>query len=302
MPRVSVIIPTYNGTTRFLDQALASVEAQTFQDFELILVDDASTDGTLQYAQTCIPAHRPVIYHQRERNGGPSAARNDGAKRATGEFLAFLDQDDMWDPTFLETTVTRLHALPAHVGFLHTADWWMTTANQALDDGYRLDRPKNLFAQLLMGGVLRKARSGLFRKTAFEAVHGFDERLRYAEDMDLGIRLCREYEIVTIPDPLYRFRQDPNSAAKTTAAEYLFESRIRFLEKHAGACRHNPCLQKALEDEWATLLSDMGKHYAARKQRKNARQLLRHSLWLAPFSLITWRRYLRTFLRFSCLC
>lgn len=294
MPRVSVIIPTCNGTTRFLDQALASVEAQTFQDFELILVDDASTDGTLQYAQRLIPVHRPVIYYQRERNGGPSAARNDGAKRASGEFLTFLDQDDMWDPTFLEITVARLHVLPAHVGFLHTADLWITTTNQVFD-AHRQDRPKNLFAQLLMGSVLRKARSGLFRKTAFEAVHGFDEQLRYNEDTDLGIRMCRQYEVVTIPDPLYHFRQDPNSAIKTMAAQYRFESQMRFLEKHAGACRHNPCLQKALVYEWAALLSDMGHHYAAQKQRKNARQLFRHALCLAPFSLRTWRRYLRTF-------
>ena len=89
MPLISVIIPTCNGRARFVDQALASVAAQTFQDFELIIVDDASTDGTLEYVQGNLPQimaacpDRPVIYSQRETNGGPSAARNDGLNSQT---------------------------------------------------------------------------------------------------------------------------------------------------------------------------------------------------------------------------
>lgn len=90
MPLISVIIPTHNGTTRFLDQALDSVFGQTYSDWELIIVDDASTDDTAAYVQDRLRScDHPVEYIQRSVNGGPSAARNDGARVATGTFLAF---------------------------------------------------------------------------------------------------------------------------------------------------------------------------------------------------------------------
>ncbi len=101
MPQISVIIPTHNGTTRFLDQALDSVFDQTYSDWELIIVDDASTDETPAYVQDRVHScDRQVHYIQRSVNGGPSAARNDGARVAKGDFLAFLDQDDVWHPRF----------------------------------------------------------------------------------------------------------------------------------------------------------------------------------------------------------
>ena len=125
MPRISVIIPTCNGRARFVDQALASVAAQTFQDFELIIVDDASADGTLEYIQALIPQimaarpDTPIVYAQRATNGGEPVARNDGANRANGELLAFLDQDDLWEPTFLEETSRLLQRNEKYSG-VHT--------------------------------------------------------------------------------------------------------------------------------------------------------------------------------------
>ncbi|MFI5247437.1 MAG: glycosyltransferase family 2 protein, partial [Nitrospirales bacterium] len=106
MPLVTTVIPAYNGASRYLDQAIESVLAQTARDLELIVVDDASTDETARVVLRYPQAH----YVRRATNGGQAAARNDGARRATGLFLAFLDQDDLWKPTFLEETVPILQS------------------------------------------------------------------------------------------------------------------------------------------------------------------------------------------------
>ena len=107
MASISAIIPAYNATTRYLDQAIGSALSQTHAPSEVIVVDDASSDDTAG-----LVARFPrVRYVRRTENGGQAAARNDGAKLATGEFLAFLDQDDLWEPTFLEEALAVLQAM-----------------------------------------------------------------------------------------------------------------------------------------------------------------------------------------------
>ena len=109
---------------------------------------------------------------------GPSVARNDGRKRATGEFLAFLDQDDLWEPRFLEATVALLQTMKEDVAFIHTDRYLITINNVILNSHNTRNSSHNHLAQLLMGGSLKNATIGLFRKTAFDAVQGFDENVK----------------------------------------------------------------------------------------------------------------------------
>ena len=312
MPLVSVIIPTCNGRARFVDQALASVAAQTFRDFELIIVDDASTDGTLKSIQAMMPQimaaspDTPIIYVQRAINGGPSAARNDGAKRANGKFLAFLDQDDLWAPTFLEETSQRLQTMGEDTAALYV-------------DGYCINANKDTMSYLksretkiqykyhsitlpLSNGHMAPIQGSLLRKEAFEAIKGFDEHLRILEDSDFVIRLTQRYRVASIAKPLYSLRrygrgyggEGGGSACMNTKSELAFASRKYYLEKHAPSCRQDPLLTKALQYEWAMLYSDMGKYHLSHNQRKTARSLFRQSLRSFPFSQRTWLRYLRS--------
>ena len=299
-PLISVIIPTCNGRARFIDKALASVFAQTCQDFELIIIDDASTDGTLEYVQELIPVHRRVIYHQRENNGGVPVARNDGAKRAKGEFLTFLDQDDLWEPAFLEETSTMLHSVAAEIACVYT-DGYIINANGDILK-YRDRRTKNkkerdnIYRVLSLGQDI-SWHGALLRKTAFDALHGFDERLRTWQDHDFLIRVTQHYRVSHLPKPLYRHRQYTHSVCKDDMPMDLrYASRTYFLEKYASACQQNPELRKVLAREWANLYSDMGKHYLAQNQRKPARDYFHKSLRLAPFSRRTILRYLRSYL------
>ncbi|MDQ2998823.1 MAG: glycosyltransferase family 2 protein, partial [Chloroflexota bacterium] len=117
--QVSIIIPCYNYA-RFLPDAVASVLAQTFTSWELIVVDDGSTDATLTTARqlmTQYPDRRIRVF--RQPNSGPAAARNTGAEHAIGTYLLFLDADDMLAPILLERATAILHAQPA-VGFVYS--------------------------------------------------------------------------------------------------------------------------------------------------------------------------------------
>jgi glycosyltransferase involved in cell wall biosynthesis len=102
-PLVSVIIPSWNSRI-FLESAIASVEAQTFKDYEIIVIDDGSTDDTCEWAEANIGR----FHYHRTSNQGPASARNYGAELAEGEYLAFLDSDDMWLPNKLEAQVKAL--------------------------------------------------------------------------------------------------------------------------------------------------------------------------------------------------
>jgi glycosyltransferase involved in cell wall biosynthesis len=108
MPHVSVIIATYNRET-FIARALSSVLSQSFRDFEVIVVDDGSSDGTEQVVRRCGGDNVRYVF---QKNAGPGAARNHGVRISTGKYVAFLDSDDMWMPTFLAQTVSALDAHP----------------------------------------------------------------------------------------------------------------------------------------------------------------------------------------------
>ncbi len=308
MPLVSVIIPTCNGVNRYIDQAIASVLSQTFQDFELIIIDDASTDGTLEYVQDLIlklmPAHQQITYSQREINGGPAVARNDGAKRAKGEFLAFLDQDDLWAPPFLDATVTLLQAMRTDIGAVCT-DRYRISADGSImemEHGKKISRKAkirygDICTALLQGQHSSVIGSFLFRKSAFESAKGFDENLRVCEDRDFFIRFSQHAHVAYLPKPLYSFRRQygRRSACESTPPKLAFASRKYYLEKHAPSCKGRADLKEALSFEWANLYSDMGKYYLSQHKQKKARQFFLSSLRFRPFSRKTLLRFLRSY-------
>ena len=143
----------------------------------------------------------------------------------------------------------------------------------------------------------------LVRKTAFHAVHGFDEQFRIFEDCDLSIRLTEHYQNAHIPKPLYAYRRAYGSHGRASAcgsipSQIALTSRRYFLEKHTPPELMAELLRPAWKREWAAAYSDTGKYHLSQGQRKKAREFLRQSLMLSPFSRRTWLRYLRSFVPF----
>jgi len=188
MPRISVIIPTFNRR-HMLERALQSVLAQTFTDWELIVVDDGSTDGTAD-----LPAFnsgRPDIRYLRfHENRGVSFARNRGVERAAGSLIAFLDSDDEWLPRKLEKQVRWLDD---HPGFriVQTREHWVRNGRRVNPPATHEKIGGDIFAQSLKRCMITPS-SVLLARSLFAASGGFNETFTACEDYDLWLRItCR---------------------------------------------------------------------------------------------------------------
>ncbi len=192
VPAVTIFIPCYNGG-KFLPAALASIAAQTFRDFETIVVDDGSTDAeTIAFLDRMPPTIRLV----RQLNKGLAAARNTAFAEARGEFVLPLDCDDRLEPTLLEETVPVLRAAPADVGFVAT-DLTLSGARQG-PSVIEFDAFTQLFHNQLHYSLL-------LRKSAWAKVGGYDETMRSGyEDWEFNVRLIDAgYRGIVIPKPLF---------------------------------------------------------------------------------------------------
>jgi len=195
-PLVSVIIPTCNRAA-LAPEAVASVLAQSFRDFELLVVDDASTDAT---AAALAPFGSRIRLLRRESRGGVSAARNTGVAAARGEWLAFLDSDDLWLPEKLARQMAYL-AEHRHLLLCQTEETWVRR-------GVRLNQPRThrktggrIFGASLERCLISPS-AVLLHRGLFEKHGGFDEDLPAAEDYDLWLRLTWRYAVGLVPEPL----------------------------------------------------------------------------------------------------
>jgi len=209
MPTISVIIPVYNGA-KTIDRTINSVLLQTFSDFEIIVIDDGSIDETLEVVGR-IGDLRIKVYSY--SNTGVSAARNHGINHAQGEYVSFIDADDLWTGDKLAAQYQALQDHPqAQVAYSWT-DW--------IDENDRLLRPAahmslegNIYANLLIIDFMGCGSNPLIHKQALLTVGGFDPVLRGGEDWDLWIRLAAQYEFVCVRSPQVLYRQVQNSASK----------------------------------------------------------------------------------------
>jgi glycosyltransferase involved in cell wall biosynthesis len=290
MATVSAIIPAYNGVSRYLEQAIRSVLGQTYRDLELIVVDDASTDDTARL----VLRYPRARYCRRATNGGQAAARNDGARLAQGEYLAFLDQDDLWEPTFLELTVPRLKAAP-DAALVHCDGYQTDEAGAPIEYDAAMKAMTSI-TQLLRGTHDVATSGTLFRKSCFDAVGGYDTRLAIWEDIDLAIRLYGRHPFLHLPQPLYRHRLYSRNASRDIPSERAIEARRYFLEKHAPSCRPGTEEARALVRDWACYYGDLGKLRLTQGRVGEAREAFRQAIRRDPWNRRVLLRLIRAYL------
>lgn len=302
MPQISVIIPTYNGTRRFLQHALESVFAQTHSDWELIIVDDASTDQTAPFVHAHVRScGYQMHYIQRSVNGGPSAARNQGAKAANGTFLAFLDQDDTWASTFLEETLADLRETIPDIAAVHTDRWEIDAQGrrQHYVPTYQPESRGTKITPILCRGHHCYLQGMLIKREAFERVQGFDERLRTGEDREFFVRLHQQFRVRHVPKPLYSYRVRYGGSAhkETTPLPVRIENHAYRIQKQQGLCQDDPQLRKAFAAELAQLYYYQGKEAMRNRDRQTARHYFR-AAFLMRKSAKHLNRYLQSYLPF----
>jgi len=287
MPQVSVVIPAYNGASRYLGEAIESVLAQTVPGSELIVVDDASTDETarlvLRYSQ--------VRYFKRSTNGGQAAARNDGARLAKGTYLAFLDQDDMWGPSFIEETLALLQDQP-EVALVHCDGYQVNEDGAPLHYDAAMKQGRTI-TQLLRGGHDVATSGSLFRKTCFDAVGGYDDRLFVWEDIDLAIRLFQRFQLLHLAKPLYRHRLYSRNASRDIPSERSLAARRQFLEHYAQFCPSGTRAATALDQDWSRYYGDLGKYHLSSGNPSESRKAFWTALRHDPLNVKMALRLLR---------
>lgn len=240
-PEVSVIIPTYNRRV-MVREAIASVLAQTFGGFELIVVDDGSADGT---DEELARLGAESIRIERTANRGPAAARNHGVEVARAPLIVFLDSDDLWSPTKLERQLAFMRENPG-CEILQCGEIWIRDGRRVNPGMRHRKRAGDFFVESLRTCLVSPS-AVLMSKELFDSVGGFDEHMRAAEDYDLWLRILVEHEVGLLDELLVTRRgghRDQLSA--TTPAIERF--RILALTKLLGEHRLNPERRVATAD------------------------------------------------------
>ncbi|KOP27853.1 glycosyl transferase family A [Hapalosiphon sp. MRB220] len=209
MPKVSVVIPAYNAMT-YLPETLESVLQQTFTDFEILIINDGSSDNIVEWThQIADPRVRLIS----QPNQGVSVARNTGITHAQGEYIAFLDADDLWQPTKLEKQVHYLEDNP-EVGLVYTwtafVDQWGKHTGIVL----AFHAEGNVWEQIVVRDMISNGSTPMVRRSCFETVGVFDPSFRYAPDRDMWTRIAARYSFGVVKEPLILYRQLPNSFSR----------------------------------------------------------------------------------------
>ena len=228
MPRVSVIIPAYNAS-RFIRETLESVLAQSYRDFEVVVVDDGSTDATRELVESFAQrvAQPPsAVRCIRQANAGPSAARNRGIREARGTLIAFVDADDLWLPEKLAEQVP-LFDDAGRVGLVYCHAERMAADGQPLPTPH----PPKPTGHVLAGFLVRNhcpTSAAVLRRECFDRCGFFPEDMIWAEDWHLWLRVARHYEFAAVERVLVRHRM--YAGALTSQVERAYEGARRVLE------------------------------------------------------------------------
>jgi glycosyltransferase involved in cell wall biosynthesis len=195
LPRVSVIIPTHNRKA-FVQEAVDSVLAQTYEDFELIVVDDGSTDGTGKV----LKRYENRLLYLYQANQGVSAARNNGLALAQGEFIAFLDSDDLWLPKKLAIQVAFMDQHP-QAQICYTDELWIRRGKRVNPKKRHAKCSGEIYHHCLPLCIISPS-SALMRRGLFAQVGTFDPGLPVCEDYDLWLRVAARFPVFFIPQRL----------------------------------------------------------------------------------------------------
>ena len=238
MPLVSVVVPSHNRA-RLLRRTLQSIFAQHIVDFEVVLVDDGSSDDTAEVAAGADPR---IVVIRNQEPGGVSAARNRGIAAARGKWIAFCDDDDLWSPDKLSRQLTA--AERADAGWVYSGDVNIDDKLRVLSGGPPWD-PQDVVALLPRWNPLASGGSNVVvRSDVLAAVGGFDPTLRRTEDWDLWIRIARTGPPACVREPLvaYRFHMgnlviDPSemvNEARRLARRYRIPVDERAMQRRAA--------------------------------------------------------------------
>lgn len=279
MPLVSVILPSYNSGS-YLRRAIKSVIAQTYANWEIILVDDGSTDNTREIAEEYAGVLRDQLCYVYQTNRGLSAARNSAIRNARGALFALLDADDQWLPDRLIECVSVMNQSPK-VGLVHAR------VERVDAQGCPRDAPE-CNPRYLSGDIARflftrrahiQCPTVMFRHICVETVGGFDEAMRSVEDRDLWYRIAERYEVAFIGKVLARYTV--SSAGMSANIDRMLQWQLYFVSKHR---KSGSLPAYSYFSALASIYRERGDHLFDQKQPLKAIKDYARSVCLNPFN------------------
>jgi glycosyltransferase involved in cell wall biosynthesis len=233
MATVDVIIPAFNAA-KYLPAALESVASQTFEDWQIVLVDDGSTDNTAQVVAPFIHRFGPKLKYIQQENRGMSAARNTAIRASTSEFIALLDADDVWTSHRLAESIQAFATRP-RAGIAYGLITYMDQDGRPLEtfEGNVGHVEGRIAPYIYMRKVELPCVTVTIRRACIDQVGLFDETMRSTEDRDLWLRIALHHEVAFIPKVLAFYRTSPGSVS--TNAQRMLQAQLQFIRKHYGA-------------------------------------------------------------------
>lgn len=291
MPEVSILLTCYNHL-RFLPAAYQSVLDQTFQDYEILAIDDGSTDGTREWLKKREGGKMRCIFN--ETNLGTYATLNVGIQASTGRYVAIFNDDDLWLPEKLERQIALFESDPK-IGLVHTGGWFID------GDGNRHPDPAPLgfpFPHLPTGDVLASlilrnqviTSSAMLRRDVIDQLGGFDPEFYGCGDWQMWLRVAQRYLVGFVDKPLTLYRIHGTNAGLNDRK--MFEDSERIRAWIATWDESRPDLKAAFAQNWASL----GTERTWLGDKRGGRLAYRESLKRMPARLKTYLRLIATYL------
>ena len=236
-PLVSIVLPTYNRAY-LLKRAIQSVLNQTYRNFELIVVDDGSTDNTKEVVEDFHDKRIRYVAHEKRR--GANAARNTGIKLAEGEYVAFQDDDDIWLPRKLEIQIRVFQSSSRNIGVVYTGCWRIDYKRRKVF--YLPSMKKSQIEGYIYSNILKEnfipTTTAVIKRECFQHSGFFDENLPRLQEWDLWIRISKYYNFKYIDFPLVVSYISQTSISRNLDA--LISAQIYILNKYFSEISRNP--------------------------------------------------------------
>jgi glycosyltransferase involved in cell wall biosynthesis len=280
MSKVSVLIPAFNAA-KYLPVAIDSVVSQTLLDWQIMLVNDGSTDDTDQVVAPYLEKLGNKIRYIKQENRGLPAARNTGIRESSGEYLALLDADDIWLPSRLSESVEALSNKP-QAGLSYAL---ITQIDPEGHLGYTF--PGNgkhgegrIAPYIYMRKIELPCPTLTFRRKCLDEVGLFDETMRATEDRDLWLRIALKYEVAFVPKVLAYYRISPQSMSADP--ERMLRAQRVFIRKHFG---QKGCGVRPRQIAWARAYKQHAEALSRQKRPWDSLKSAMRALALYPFDL-----------------
>jgi glycosyltransferase involved in cell wall biosynthesis len=273
MSTVSVIIAAHNAA-QFLGQAVDSALVQSCPPLEIIVVDDGSTDGTDRVAR----AYGDRVTFLRQDNAGAASARNAGARRASGDWLAFLDADDVWLPEKLERQLALSDAPLVY------SDRFNIGVLDGLPDIHGKMQPPidgDVFVALLIKGNVITTSSVMIRADVFRTLGGFDPGLMVAEDWDLWLRVAADRPVRACREPLVKYRLHPAGASRNPLR--MNRARCVVVDRALRSPRGRSLSMMTRRQIWAETYRTNGWDASRHRERRSALLAYARAIVFWPF-------------------